>query len=303
MIQCRRLGYAVLSTRNIAEQVRYYSHTLGLYVVSEDERRAVLATRHGLECIVLESGAEAGLTGLSFEIDPAISLAGAQKLLTKAGVSSEIRPGKAPNVGDVLAFKDPKGSEIELFNEIRFAETDKDDRGVGILKLGHIASYVEDIDKVTAFYVEVLGFRRSDWINGLAVFLRCGPDHHTVNFFKSEANKLNHLAFEVKDFAELVRASDMLARNNLPLEWGPARHMIGHNCACYHYNYDKLRVELYAEMDQMKDEALGYFDPRPWHEDRPQRPKDWDGLNPVRNKWIPAAPWALLENAKMKRPN
>jgi hypothetical protein len=26
----------------------------------------------------------------------------------------------------------------------------------------------------------------------------------------------------------------------------------------------------------MKDEALGHFDPRPWHHDTPQRPKTWD---------------------------
>jgi len=24
-----------------------------------------------------------------------------------------------------------------------------------------------------------------------------------------------------------------------------------------------------------EDEELGYFDPRPWHQDRPQRPKVW----------------------------
>jgi hypothetical protein len=28
-------------------------------------------------------------------------------------------------------------------------------------------------------------------------------------------------------------------------------------------------------MDQMNDESLGYFEPRPWHHDRPQRPKVW----------------------------
>jgi hypothetical protein len=37
-------------------------------------------------------------------------------------------------------------------------------------------------------------------------------------------------------------------------------------------------------MDQMKDEALGYFDPRPWHQDRPQRPKVW-GPDTLRNYW------------------
>src|SRR5947207_576518 len=30
------------------------------------------------------------------------------------------------------------------------------------------------------------------------------------------------------------------------------------------------------ELDQMKDEELGYPDPRPWHHDTPQRPKTWD---------------------------
>jgi hypothetical protein len=34
-------------------------------------------------------------------------------------------------------------------------------------------------------------------------------------------------------------------------------------------------VEVYTELDQMKDEELGYFDPRPWHRDHPQRPKVW----------------------------
>jgi hypothetical protein len=26
----------------------------------------------------------------------------------------------------------------------------------------------------------------------------------------------------------------------------------------------------------MKNEELGYFEPRPWHVDRPQRPKVWE---------------------------
>jgi hypothetical protein len=34
-------------------------------------------------------------------------------------------------------------------------------------------------------------------------------------------------------------------------------------------------VEFFCELDQMKDEELGYFEPRPWHRDTPQRPKRW----------------------------
>jgi hypothetical protein len=60
--------------------------------------------------------------------------------------------------------------------------------------------------------------------------------------------------------------------------------VIGHNISCYHRNRDGLRVEFYCEMDQMKDEALGYFEPRPWHEDMPQRPKVWP-IDTSRNYW------------------
>ena len=35
---------------------------------------------------------------------------------------------------------------------------------------------------------------------------------------------------------------------------------------------------------------LGYFDPKPWHEDRPQRPRNWEYEDSPRNKWIPGVP-------------
>jgi len=34
-------------------------------------------------------------------------------------------------------------------------------------------------------------------------------------------------------------------------------------------------VELFCDLDRMPDEELGYFEPRPWHHDTPQRPKLW----------------------------
>lgn len=56
---------------------------------------------------------------------------------------------------------------------------------------------------------------------------------------------------------------DYLAHNKVQLVWGPGRHIIGHNVAIYHRNPDLVRVEIFTEMDQMKDEDLGDFDPRP----------------------------------------
>jgi catechol 2,3-dioxygenase-like lactoylglutathione lyase family enzyme len=289
MIQTRRLAFAVLSTPDIDRQISYYTDILGLALVSRDTASAVLATRHGVETIVLKLGSEAGLLGLSFQVSPTTDLDAAQLKLEEAGISAKVRPGQTPSIARVLAFNDPKGTEIELFSTFDFVEAPPGDNGINPLKLGHVAYFVTDMQANIRFYEQVLGFRRSDWRGDGSMFLRCGVDHHTINFFRRDKDELGHIAFEVKDWSELSRASDYLARCKFFLDWGPARHHIGHNVACYHSNPDNVRVELYTEMDQMKDEELGYFDPRPWHEDRPQRPKNWPA-DTKRNQWIPNAP-------------
>ena len=74
---------------------------------------------------------------------------------------------------------------------------------------------------------------------------------------------------------------DFLGSKNIQLTWGPGRHGPGHNLYTYHRNPDDQIIELFAELDKMLDEDLGYFDPRPWHRDRPQKPKVWNGPSDV----------------------
>ena len=75
--------------------------------------------------------------------------------------------------------------------------------------------------------------------------------------------------------------------------WGPIRHLIGHNIAIYHKNPDGITVEFFTDIDLMFDEELGYFEPRPWHQDRPQRPKIWGNDTPT-NYWGPGHPHDML---------
>jgi hypothetical protein len=45
-----------------------------------------------------------------------------------------------------------------------------------------------------------------------------------------------------------------------------------------------LITETFAELDRMNEE-LGYFEPRPWHRDNPQRPKVWEKDPSASNLW------------------
>jgi catechol 2,3-dioxygenase-like lactoylglutathione lyase family enzyme len=290
MIKASRVGHATFETPDLEKAIAYYTDVNGLVLSARDNRRAWLASKTGLLTIALEHGAEQKLRRLSFEVSPIADFADMAKRLSADGVRGELRSDAVPGIGKVLAFDDPKGTTIELFTEWKPLGSHHQVLGAGPLKLGHIACVVEDPKAMAEFYCRVLGFRVSDWIEDYFVFLRCNPDHHTINFVRGPKTEMHHIAFEMKDFAHIQNACELLALRKMPINWGPVRHGPGHNVAIYHRNADDQRVEFYIELDQMKDEELGYFDPRPWHHDMPQRPKTWDRktLPNLGNLWGPA---------------
>lgn len=295
MFQVKRLAHATLTSPDIQRQIQYYIEVLGLCAIECSKKRAVLATRTGLEAIVLEQEDRMGLSRLAFQVGPNSDLNELAAVVKKQGLKVERRSGITPGVSDAITFEDPKGTLLEIFSKYDFPEIGGFQSTLSLLKLGHVAYRCQDVQRVVQFYTEILGFRISDWRGDQFAFLRCAVDHHTINFVTDEQQRLHHIAFEVKDCAEIHRACDHLAKNNLRLVWGPGRHNIGHNVAIYHMNPDRVRVEMFAEMDQMKDESLGYFDPRPWHGDRPQWPKVW-GPETLRNYWGPGSEPDLYKN-------
>jgi catechol 2,3-dioxygenase-like lactoylglutathione lyase family enzyme len=276
MIKARRIGHATFTTPDLDRAIAYYTEVNGLVLNAKDSSRAFLASKTGLLTIALEQGAEENLRRISFEVSPHADFADMAKNLATEGVESAIESDTAPGVGRTLVFDDPLGTTVELFTEWRYLGCHHQVLGAGPLKLGHIARVVHDPQAMADYYCRVLGFRVSDWIEDYFVFLRCNPDHHTVNFIRGPKAKMHHIAFEMKDFAHIQNACELLALRKTPINWGPVRHGPGHNVAIYHRNFDDQNVEFYIELDQMKDEELGYFDPRPWHHDLPQRPKIWD---------------------------
>ena len=290
MIQAKRFSHAAFETPDLERQIDYYTNVFGLTLAEREKGRAFLATRIGQQVVVLEQGAEAQCKKVAFEVAPDVDLSALAKTLGAQGIRVARKSGDTPAVSDVLSFTDPKGTEIEVFTEAKRLPLDPRPAGFSVLKLGHLAFNVVDIQKVVAFYQDVMGFRISDWRADIFAFMRCGPDHHTVNFAAhGTRDRMHHVAFEVKDWAEIQRACDFLGRHNYHLVWGPGRHIIGHNVFIYHLNPDRQVMELYCELDQIKDETQGAFDAKPWHQDFPQKPKVWP-LDTLGSYWGGRAP-------------
>jgi len=295
MIQARRIGHATFETPDLDQAIDYFTQICGLVLAERERDHAFLATKIGQLVVRLDRGARAQCTGLSFEVAPNSDFAEMSRQLRAEGIASELSNDSIPGIGKVLKFKDPKGTTIELFSEWSYLGVHHQVIGVGPLKLGHVAFVVDDAKKIADFYEMMLGFRVSDWVEDFFVFMRCGPDHHTVNFLTGKQTKMHHIAFEVKDFAHIQTACELFGEKQIPIIWGPLRHGPGHNISTYHFNPDREVVEFYTELDQMKDEELGYFEPRPWHHDLPQRPKVWHGKN-SRSVWGPPPTEDYLRN-------
>ncbi len=284
MINVTRLAHVTLGTSDFAAQEDYYTRVLGLRPLYRSNERMLFSSGIGLPAVELVQGTAAELKRMSFQIGPEVDLADVARVLTSQGVAFEERSDSVPSVEKMLALKDPDGTAIDLFRDCTFAKIGEHTAPFDIIKLGHVAGRVGDIDKTLEFYCRLLGFRISDWLTDARVFLRCNADHHALNFLMDDGPKLHHIAFEVQDWSELKRSMDKMAERSFRLESGPSRHMVGHNISTYHRNSDRVRVEIFTEMDQMKNESLGYFDPRPWHQQLPMYPQK-HGIETLRNNW------------------
>ena len=189
MIRVRRLGHATFETPDIERAIAYYTNVLGLALVEREKDTAYLASTLDHHSIVLKQGAAAACKRLSFQIAPGSDIAELERQLCAHGVKAQRRSNPSPSIREFVSFDDPNGTGIDIFTDYEPARQDFARNGIVPHKLGHVAFTTTEIGKLVEFYAKVLGFRVSDWMGGFFVFMRCGPDHHTVNFVQAKRHE------------------------------------------------------------------------------------------------------------------
>jgi catechol 2,3-dioxygenase-like lactoylglutathione lyase family enzyme len=285
MIEAKRFSHVTFETSDLERQIAYFTEVAGLVMAERENGRAYLATKLGDLAVQLETGEGARCARLAFQAAPDTEFKDIRSGIEAEGLRCQSRNDPAPGISQMLSFEDPKGTVCEVFSTKTPICKPQLVSGIGPIKLGHLAFVVSEPREYAEFYSRVLGFRVSDWIQDWFAFMRCGPDHHTINFVRGKRTQMHHVAFELKDWSQVQSACDFLGSKNIPIIWGPGRHGPGHNIYTYHRNPDDQIIEMFTELDKMLDESLGYFEPRPWHRDHPQVPKVWDA--PPNDIWGP----------------
>ena len=270
-----RLGYVAMATADIERTKHHYLEAIGMAQTATGDGGSVfLSVGYDHHNIVLAPAEKKALLHVGFELKPDIAIAEFAREARVFGLPATIKTDSQPGIAELVEIKGPGGNVLQFYGAMEAPAPGFKKTAVAPVRLGHVAVISPEGEKLVRFYREFLGFWYTDDIQGIATFLTCNRDHHVLNVVNAPDSRLHHIAFELKDTAYHAVAADSLRSAGVNQLWGPSRHTAGHNIAGYHYDPDKLIVELYTEMDQFIPE-LGLHEPRPWHEHLPMRPRTW----------------------------
>lgn len=198
-----------------------------------------------------------GLDYLGFELARDDHFAAALESIARAGV--EIRSGTeeerlARSVGDLAVLHDPAGHRIELFTRPIVDQPMRGDAPIefvtGELGMGHVVVYVPEVESVLAFYRNVLGFRRTDYMqfgpDGMGIhFLRCTRRHHSIALLQVGAPRgLQHLMFEATSLDGVGMALDRAIAAGVPITSSLGRHRNDKTVSFYMQGPSGFDVEI-----------------------------------------------------------
>jgi len=216
------LGYVVVNTTEIDEWRSFACELLGLQPVPVSPDRLLLRMDDKSYRVDIRQSDERGVDVLGWEVRSAADLDALAERLQAEGYAVKRGDAEALSermVTDLVRFDDPDGHTVELFHGLRkdrnrFVSPTGATFCTGTNGLGHAFQMVSEEALFRHLYLDVLGFRLSDYIDfapgTYGTFVHCNPRHHSFAFavFPGPATGVNHLMFEVSELDTVGRAYD-----------------------------------------------------------------------------------------------
>ncbi len=160
----------------------------------------------------------------------------------------------SPGGGYGFRFFSPDGLPFEISAEVGRGPAREVARWEGIpQKISHIVLHSPDHQAAAQFFIDVLGFRLSDWLGDFMAFLRCNEWHHRLAVMPGPAC-LNHVAYDLASVDCMMRGIARLKKADVAIAWGPGRHTAGNNAFAYFVTPNGLAVEYTTDLERV-DEA------------------------------------------------
>lgn len=214
------LGYVGFGSADLDGWRQFGTGLVGLQAVERSSSLLAFRMDDRKQRIVIDRSMPDGARFFGWEVADAAALdqLGARLEAAKIDVTAE-----PPTLADIrrvrglISFRDPAGNRLEAFYGAEIADTPfRPGRSIsgfrtGPLGVGHAVLTVENIEPVMAFYVDVLGFGLSDYIEKpfRAYFFHINARHHSLALIETGNNGMHHLMVEMFSLDDVGQTYDI----------------------------------------------------------------------------------------------
>ncbi|WP_369255279.1 VOC family protein [Streptomyces sp. R35] len=273
----QRIESVTYSVEDLDECVRFFDD-FGLFLVEQTDEHAVFETLTGQTLHLdtapgplLPPAVEAGptLREVVWGVDTPQEL---ERLAAAAGRDRAVRKDAAGvfhtvdetgfGVGLTLARPKPAAFAPRTANALgsvsRWNTALEPIARVHPLRMCHVALNIlkEGREEAVAFYVERLGFRPTDVVEPMGVFMQApgDEDQHTMLLcHRPDRAGVNHIAYEVPGFDDVIEGGNYMIDHGWREARRLGRHTVGSNVFRFVHAPCGGRVEYAADMDRVDD--------------------------------------------------
>jgi 2,3-dihydroxybiphenyl 1,2-dioxygenase len=214
------LGYVGFGSAALDDWRQFGTGMVGLQAVERSPSLLAFRMDDRKQRIVIDRAMPEGERFFGWEVADADALDALAARLERAQVDVVAEP---PTLADVrrvrglISFSDPAGNRLEAFYGAALDDTPfSPGRSIsgfrtGPLGLGHAVLTVKDINAVMPFYVEVLGFALSDYMQKpfRAYFFHINARHHSLALIETGRNGMHHLMVELFSLDDVGQSYDV----------------------------------------------------------------------------------------------
>jgi 2,3-dihydroxybiphenyl 1,2-dioxygenase len=214
------LGYVGFGSAALDDWRQFGTRLVGLQAVERSASLLAFRMDDRKQRIMVDRSLPEGQRFFGWEVADAATLDALAAKLEKAGIAVTAEPvslADARRVARLISFHDPAGNRLEVFYG---AEIDnapfRPGRSIsgfrtGPLGLGHAVLTVERIDSVMSFYMDLLGFGLSDYMDKpfRAYFFHINARHHSLALIETGTNGMHHLMVELFSLDDVGQSYDV----------------------------------------------------------------------------------------------
>jgi 2,3-dihydroxybiphenyl 1,2-dioxygenase len=286
------LGYVGFGSSALDDWRQFGTGLVGWQAVERSASLLAFRMDDRKQRIVIDRSMADGERFFGWEVADAAALDGLAARLERAEVEADTR-----RVGGLISFRDPAGNRLEAFYGAEIDETPfSPGRSIsgfrtGPLGLGHAVLTVENIDAVMPFYVDLLGFALSDYMQKpfRAYFFHINARHHSLALIETGRNGMHHLMVELFSLDDVGQSYDVALSQQERVGVTLGRHT------------NDLMTSFYAKTPSSFMVECGWggreIDPPNW---QPFELKDGPSLWGHERVWLPPADREVAREMRMR---